>query len=102
MAAITDEGSLEFQEVKFDWVLPDFMKWAERIQFRHGPGFEFGKNLSFGLSCHPPNKLAPHKGEASIISNKYERILLLARRILVMRISIFKYHVFWLGLFSVF
>ena len=32
---------------------------------------------------------------------KYERILLLARRILVMRIPIFKYDVFWLGVFGV-
>ena len=32
---------------------------------------------------------------------KYEHILLLARHILVLRICIFKYNVFWLGLFGV-
>ena len=36
-----------------------------------------------------------------LTSTKYERILLLARRILVVRIHIFKYNVFWLGVFSV-
>ena len=34
-------------------------------------------------------------------SSKYERILLLARCILVMRIHIFKYDVFWFGVFGV-
>ena len=33
---------------------------------------------------------------------KYERILLLASRILVGRICILKYDVFWLGVFGVF
>ena len=35
------------------------------------------------------------------VKSKYERIILLARRILVVRIRIFKYDVFWLGIFSV-
>ena len=36
-----------------------------------------------------------------VTESKYERILLLARRILVMRIRIFKYNVYWLGVFGV-
>ena len=36
-----------------------------------------------------------------IEDSKYERILLLTRHILVMPIRIFKYDVFWLGVFSV-
>ena len=35
------------------------------------------------------------------ITIKYERILLLTKRILVMRIRIYKYDVFWLGVFGV-
>ena len=35
------------------------------------------------------------------LKRKYEHILLLARHILVVRIHIFKYDIFWLGVFSV-
>ena len=42
----------------------------------------------------PPPELLPVLG-------KYEGILLWARHILVMRIRIFKYDVFWLGVFGV-
>ena len=37
-----------------------------------------------------------------LLSSKYERILLLASRILVGRIRILKYDVFWLGVFGIF
>ena len=65
----------------------------------HNP--KVGQNAQLNLNQRINAFLQHDKFVLKSVLSKYERILLLARRILVMCICIFKYNLFWLGVFGV-